>query len=75
MAPGRVSGWVAVSATSLTSSDRAQLGWLWNYCPVRVLDGSVLVYRFARPPTAAPRPASPALPCPGQSEPPQPRLS
>jgi 4-amino-4-deoxy-L-arabinose transferase-like glycosyltransferase len=65
-APGRVSGWVAVSATALTSADRAQLGWLWSYCPVRVLDGSVLLYRFARPPAALARPATPALPCPGQ---------
>jgi hypothetical protein len=33
---------------------------------VRVLDGSVLLYRFARPPAALARPATPALPCPGQ---------
>lgn len=66
VAPGRITGWVAVSATSLTSTDRAQLSWLWSYCPVRVLAGSVLVYRFAQPPVVAPRPARPALPCPGQ---------
>ena len=51
--PERVTGWVAVSATALTSADRDRLAWLRGYCPVRVLDGSVLVYRFRRPPVPA----------------------
>jgi hypothetical protein len=68
--PGRVSGWVAVSATALTSADRPQLAWLRGYCPVRVLDGSILVYRLRRPPDPAPaagRPAGgrPPAVCPG----------
>jgi Dolichyl-phosphate-mannose-protein mannosyltransferase len=65
-APDRISGWVAVSATALTSADRAQLSWLWSYCPVRVLAGSILIYRFAAPPTVQPSAAArPAGLCPG----------
>jgi 4-amino-4-deoxy-L-arabinose transferase-like glycosyltransferase len=64
-APGRVSGWVAVSATALTSANGSQLAWLRNYCPVRVLAGSILVYRFAQPPVAAPAPARPTTLCAG----------
>lgn len=64
-APGQVSGWVAVSATALTSADSSQLGWLRNYCPVGVLAGSILIYRFAAPPAAAPAPARPATLCAG----------
>jgi hypothetical protein len=64
--PGRVSGWVAVSATALTSADRSQLAWLRGYCPVRVLDGSVLIYRFRRPPVPAPAAGRPPAPCRGQ---------
>jgi 4-amino-4-deoxy-L-arabinose transferase-like glycosyltransferase len=41
-----VTGWVAVSATALNSSNRAQLSWLRPWCPVRVLAGSILIYRF-----------------------------
>ncbi len=63
--PGRVLGWVAVSATALTSADRSQLAWLWGYCPVRVLDGSILVYRFRRPPAPGPSAGRPPPPCPG----------
>jgi hypothetical protein len=63
--PGRVSGWVAVSATALTSADRAQLAWLRGYCPVRVLDGSILIYRFRRPPASGPSAGRPPSPCPG----------
>ncbi len=60
------SGWVAVSATALTSADRSQLAWLRGYCPVNVLDGSILVYRFSRSPTPAadPVPAARAVPRP-----------
>jgi hypothetical protein len=49
--PARVTGWVAVSVTALNSSNRAELSWLRPWCPVRVLDGSILIYRFR----AAPR--------------------
>jgi hypothetical protein len=64
--PGRISGWVAVSATALTSADRSRLAWLRGYCPVDVLDGSILVYRFSRPPAPAPAPGRPPAPCPGR---------
>jgi 4-amino-4-deoxy-L-arabinose transferase-like glycosyltransferase len=63
--PAAVSGWVAVSATNLTSGDATQLGWLRNYCPVGVLAGSTLLYHFARPPAAGAAPARPAQICRG----------
>ena len=63
--PGRLTGWVAVSATSLTSDDAAQLAFLRAYCPVADLGGSILVYRFPTPPSARPGPARPAAVCPG----------
>jgi 4-amino-4-deoxy-L-arabinose transferase-like glycosyltransferase len=56
--PAHVTGWVAVSVTALNSSDRAGLSWLRSWCPVRVLDGSILIYRFR----AAPRPPAGAAP-------------
>jgi hypothetical protein len=62
--PGSVVGWVAVSATDLTSSDRSQLAWLRAYCPVGQLGGSILLYHFAQPPSAGPGPARPAGLCP-----------
>ena len=65
-APERVSGWVAVSATALTSADRSQLAWLRGYCPVRVLDGTILLYRFRVPPSPDPVPGRPPAVCPGQ---------
>jgi hypothetical protein len=65
-APERVSGWVAVSATALTSADRPQLAWLRGYCPVRVLDGSILVYHFPGPPAPHATAARPPTVCPGQ---------
>jgi len=76
-APGKVRGWVAVSATALTSEDREQLAWLRRYCPVGTLGGSVLVFHLAQPPgpsraarAAAPAPAAPRPVCPGSwSEP------
>jgi dolichyl-phosphate-mannose-protein mannosyltransferase len=61
--PGRVRGWVAVSATDLTSQDFSQLAWLRAYCPVGQLGGSILLYRFERPPSSAPGPARPAGLC------------
>jgi AbrB family looped-hinge helix DNA binding protein len=67
MPPDRISGWVAVSATALNSADRSQLAWLRGYCPVSVLAGSVLIFRFAQPPAtvAGPAPARPARVCAG----------
>ncbi|HEY3941545.1 MAG TPA: glycosyltransferase family 39 protein [Acidimicrobiales bacterium] len=62
--PGRVTGWVAVSATDLTTAERSRLLWLRAYCPVGDLGGSILLYRFVRPPSAAPGPSRPAALCP-----------
>ncbi|MGO9028425.1 MAG: glycosyltransferase family 39 protein [Acidimicrobiales bacterium] len=64
-APGSLTGWVAVSATSLTSNNFAQLAFLRAYCPVGVLGGSILVYRFRSPPEARPGPSVPPAACPG----------
>lgn len=61
----QVRGWVAVSATRLTSADPDALSWLRAYCPVGTLGGSVLLYRFDAPPVDAPGPTAPALPCDG----------
>jgi hypothetical protein len=60
----RLTGWVAVSATRLTTSDHASLSWLRAYCPLSTLGGSILLYRFARPPNPAPGPDRPAAVCP-----------
>lgn len=49
-APEGVTGWVAVSASVLTSLDQDPLGWLRAYCPVAVLDRTILLYRFTSPP-------------------------
>jgi hypothetical protein len=65
-APARVSGWAAVSATALTSADRSRLAWIRGYCPVGVLDGSILIYHFSRPPAPAPTAGAPPAPCPGR---------
>jgi hypothetical protein len=66
-APAGVSGWVAVSVTALNSSDRSSLAWLRRWCPVRVLDDSILLYHFRRPPPASAEaaPAQPPPLCPG----------
>ena len=61
VAPGDISGWVAVSATDLTSALRDDgLSWLRAYCPVGTLGGSILLYHFTTPPKAAPGPSTPA---------------
>ncbi len=62
-----VTGWVAVSVTAVNSSNRAQLFWLRPWCPVRVLDGSILIYRFRESPglPAAVVPSSVPRVCPG----------
>jgi Dolichyl-phosphate-mannose-protein mannosyltransferase len=68
-APARVDGWAAVSVTALNSANRSSLGWLRAWCPVGILDATILVYHFSRPPvpTSARRPPPrPAQLCPGQ---------
>jgi 4-amino-4-deoxy-L-arabinose transferase-like glycosyltransferase len=65
VAPRDVSGWVAASASDLTSARAGALAWLRGYCPVRTLGGSILIYYFAHPPTAVPGPVTPAALCPG----------
>lgn len=62
--PSQVTGWVAVGATQLTALHRDELAWLRSYCPVGTIGGSILVYRFDRPPRAEPGPTKPAAPCP-----------
>jgi 4-amino-4-deoxy-L-arabinose transferase-like glycosyltransferase len=75
--PDRLTGWVAVSATLLTTNDHAALSWLRAYCPLSTLGGSILVYRFARPPDRAAGPDRPAAVCGAgatfSSRPPAPR--
>ena len=61
--PSQVRGWVAVSATDLTSAERARLAWLRAYCPVGQLGGSILLYYFERPPSGRPGPAEPTGDC------------
>jgi len=68
-APGRVDGWAAVSVTALNSANRSSLGWFRGWCPVGLLDGTILIYRFSQPPAmtaARPPPPSPARLCPGR---------
>ena len=65
--PAEVTGWVAVSATDLTSAERGPLSWLRAYCPVQVLGGTILVYRFDTPPLPLGGPSRPARPCPAGS--------
>lgn len=60
-----VRGWVAVSATRLTSADPESLSWLRAYCPVGTIGGSVLLYRFDTAPDPAPGPTAPAAYCDG----------
>jgi len=61
--PSQVTGWVAASATDLTSAERDRLSWLRAYCPVRVLGGTILVYRFRTPPSSSPGPSRPVGLC------------
>ncbi len=65
-APSAVSGWVAASASDLTSADRSSLAWLRGYCPVGTLGGSILLYYFASAPDAAAGPSTPAAVCSGK---------
>jgi 4-amino-4-deoxy-L-arabinose transferase-like glycosyltransferase len=63
--PPTITGWVAASASDLTSADRHSLAWLRGYCPVGTLGGSILLYHFTSPPTARPGPVTPAPMCAG----------
>jgi hypothetical protein len=63
--PASVTGWVAVSASELTSAERGPLGWLRAYCPVGTLGGSILLFHFATAPSGAVGPATPAPLCRG----------
>jgi hypothetical protein len=63
--PSDISGWVAASATDLTSADRASLSWLRGYCPVGTLGGSIVLYHFTSPPSGASGPPAPAPLCQG----------
>jgi hypothetical protein len=65
--PSQITGWVAASASDLTSTDRSSLAWLRAYCPVKTLGGSILIYDFTSPPTSATGPAAPAALCRGPS--------
>jgi 4-amino-4-deoxy-L-arabinose transferase-like glycosyltransferase len=64
-APQHVLGWVAASASDLTSADRNSLAWLRGYCPVGTLGGTILLYHFDVHPSSVPGPATPAPLCPG----------
>lgn len=69
VAPGRLDGWVAASVTAVNSANRPALSWLRAWCPVAILDGTILIYHFSQPPVTAvagPAPARPAALCPGQ---------
>jgi hypothetical protein len=65
VAPSQVTGWVAASATNLTTGNG--LSWLRAYCPVGTLDQTILLYHFATPPSAAPGPVEPAALCQGSA--------
>jgi hypothetical protein len=67
--PARVGGWVAVSVTALNSANRASLSWLRAWCPVGMVDRTILIYHFSRPPALTrgrPLPPRPAPLCPGR---------
>jgi hypothetical protein len=64
--PTTITGWVAISATNLTSAQADHYSWLRAYCPMATLGGSVLLYRFDVPPTTDPGPTAPARLCTGE---------
>ena len=67
-APAHVDGWAAVSVTALNSANRSSLSWLRAWCPVGILDGTILVYHFSQPPASTSGqepPPRPAPLCPG----------
>jgi hypothetical protein len=63
--PAELTGWVAVSASQLTTHFRDELAYLRAYCNVGTISGTVLLYRFDDPPTARPGPEMPAGRCDG----------
>ncbi len=63
--PHAVLGWVAASASDLTSADRDALAWLRGYCPVGTLGGTILLYHFTSAPTSAAGPPAPPPLCTG----------
>ena len=65
VAPGDVTGPVAVGVTSLTISHRDELSWLRAHCPVGTIGDSILLYRFEEPPDERPGPDRPVRPCGG----------
>ncbi len=68
-APAHVDGWVAASVTAINSANRSSLAWLRAWCPVAILDGTILIYHFSAPPVRTPAlrpPPSPAPLCQGQ---------
>jgi hypothetical protein len=68
-APAHVNGWVAASVTAVNSANRPSLAWLRPWCPVGILDGTILLYHFSAPPVPGPArrpPPRPAPLCPGQ---------
>ena len=57
--------------TALNSANRPALSWLRAWCPVAILDGTILIYHFSHPPVsvaAGPPPARPASAVPGPVE-------
>ncbi len=68
-APAHLDGWVAASVTAVNTANRSSLAWLRAWCPVGILDETILIYHFSAPPvsTSARRPPPrPAPLCPGQ---------
>ena len=63
IAPREVRGWVATSATLLTTYERDRLSWLRAYCNVGTIGGTILLYWFEDPPTSEPGPSRPAGRC------------
>jgi hypothetical protein len=61
--PEELTGWVAVSATLLTTYSRDELAWLRAYCNVGTIGGTILLYHFDEPPSPEPGPAAPAGRC------------
>jgi hypothetical protein len=62
-----ITGWVAVSASFLTTHDRRELAWLRAYCNVGTIGGTILLYQFDQPPTTEPGPVEPAGRCRGST--------
>ncbi|MDQ2754401.1 MAG: glycosyltransferase family 39 protein [Actinomycetota bacterium] len=65
--PTGLHGWVAASASDLTSTYPVELRWLRAYCPVEDLSGTILIYHFLAPPHLVDGPTKPAPLCPGSA--------